>query len=57
MVISEVLRLYPPLPFLDRECTVPSGDDYSLAPESHFRIPKGMPVVIPIFSMHRDPQV
>lgn len=59
MVISEVLRLYPPLPFLDRECTAAEdeGGSYSMMPESHYHIPKGMPVVIPIYALHRDPQV
>lgn len=58
MVISEVLRKYPPLPFLDRECTIPiSSGGYRLSKYSHFVMPKGMPVVIPIFSIHRDPKV
>lgn len=58
MVISEVLRLYPPLPFLDRECTVAESDggSYSLLPESHFHVPKQMPVVIPVYAIQRDPQ-
>lgn len=55
MVISEVLRKYPPLPFLDRECTNPVG--FELSKYSHFTIPKGMPIIIPIFSIHRDPEV
>lgn len=54
MVISEVLRMYPPLPFLDRECTVPAGQTFSTAPISEYAIPAGMPVVISIYSLHRD---
>lgn len=58
MVISEVLRKYPPLPFLDRECTIPvDSDGYKITQYSTFVIPKGMPVIIPIFSIHRDPKV
>lgn len=51
-IVNETLRMYPILPFLDRECIEPNG--YSLEPFSDFRIPKGMPVYIPIFGMHRD---
>ncbi|XP_017039151.1 probable cytochrome P450 6g2 [Drosophila ficusphila] len=54
MVLLEVLRMYPPLPFLDRECT--SGGDYSLAPFHDFVVPKGMPVYIPCYALHMDPQ-
>lgn len=56
-VIQEVLRLYPPLPFLDRECTVKENEKYSLEPFSKFEIPRGMPVYIPVYGLHRDPQV
>ncbi|CAD7086708.1 unnamed protein product [Hermetia illucens] len=54
MVIMEVLRLYPPLPFLDRECTSRNG--YSLEPEVNFTVPNGMPVYIPVYGIHRDPE-
>ncbi|XP_016928886.3 probable cytochrome P450 6g2 [Drosophila suzukii] len=54
MILQEVLRMYPPLPFLDRECT--SGRDYSLAPFHNFVVPKGMPVYIPCYALHMDPQ-
>lgn len=47
--------MYPPLPYLDRICTNEEG--YSLDPYDNFIIPKGMPIVIPIFSIHRDPMV
>lgn len=56
MVISEILRMYPPLPFLDRECTIPTGTTYDLSPVSPFKIPALMPIVIPIFSLQRDPR-
>lgn len=58
MVVSEILRKYPPLPFLDRECTISSDSDgYKLKTFSDFAIPKGMPIIVPIFSIHRDPKV
>ncbi|EDV98208.1 probable cytochrome P450 6g2 [Drosophila grimshawi] len=54
MTLQEVLRMYPPLPFLDRECTSDNG--YSLAPFHKFRVPKGMPIYIPAYGLHMDPQ-
>ncbi|KAJ6639682.1 putative cytochrome P450 6g2 [Pseudolycoriella hygida] len=55
--IKETLRLYPILPFLDRVCVLPAHQKgYSLEPFSTFKIPKGMPVYIPIYSMQRDPE-
>lgn len=56
--IKETLRLYPILPFIDRECEVPINEEgYSLEPYSSFKIPRGMPVYIPIYSLQRDPEV
>lgn len=52
---SEMLRMYPPLPFLDRICTNDEG--YSLEPYDNYVIPKGLPILIPIFSIQRDPKV
>lgn len=54
-VVTEVLRMYTPLPFLDRECTAPQG--YSLKPYCDFTIPTGMPVYIPASAIQRDPNV
>lgn len=54
MVVQEMLRMYPPLPFLDRMCTNPEG--YSLQPSDNFVIPHKMPVAIPIFPIQRDPK-
>uniref|UniRef100_A0AAG5DT78 Cytochrome P450 n=1 Tax=Anopheles atroparvus TaxID=41427 RepID=A0AAG5DT78_ANOAO len=57
MVISETARLYPVLPFLERQCTLPEGvTGYKLEPFHDFVIPNGMPVLIPIYAIHRDPQ-
>lgn len=55
MVIAETLRLYPTLPFLDRECILPDRrSTHSLKPFSDFGVPHGMPIVIPVYSLHRD---
>lgn len=56
--LLEILRMYPPLPFLDRECTVPADEKgYALDPYTDFVIPRGMPVLIPVYAIHRDPKV
>lgn len=41
--------MYPPLPFLNRECT----KDYSL-PGTDITIEKGTAVLIPMLALHRD---
>lgn len=51
-VVNETLRYYPILSFLDRECVNPEG--VSLEPFSDYKIPKGMPVYIPIFGIQHD---
>ncbi|XP_037893420.1 probable cytochrome P450 6g2 [Glossina fuscipes] len=56
MIIDETLRLYPPLPFLDRECSLPKGQSYSLEPFHSFSIPAGMPVYTPVYALHMDPK-
>lgn len=46
--------MYPPLPYLDRECAPENGEDhYSLEPISNFNVPRGY---IPIFALHRNEQ-
>nr|ARI68319.1 CYP9A113 [Mythimna separata] len=57
MVISELLRLWPPGFVLDRICT----KDYNVGKpnekaEKDFIIRKGTPVFIPVIAIHRDPQ-
>lgn len=53
IVIQEVLRMYPPLPFLDRECSTDnSSKSYKL--DEKMEIPNGMPIYIPIFAIQRD---
>ncbi|KAH8389959.1 hypothetical protein KR200_004745, partial [Drosophila serrata] len=54
MILLEVLRMYPPLPFLDRECT--SDEAYPFAPFNNLRVPKGMPFYIPCYAIHMDPE-
>ncbi|KAH8253578.1 hypothetical protein KR032_006083, partial [Drosophila birchii] len=54
MILREVGRIYPSLVFLDRECT--SDEAYPLDPFSKMRVPKGMPVYIPLYGIHLDPQ-
>lgn len=57
-MLPETLRMYPPLPFLDRMCTInPKESGYSLEPFNQFEIPNGMPVIIPIYAIQRDPKV
>ncbi|XP_071636503.1 cytochrome P450 6k1-like [Temnothorax longispinosus] len=51
MVISETLRLYPPLGFLNRMAT----KNYKV-PEYDFVIEKGTPVYISILGLHYDPE-
>ncbi|XP_049831039.1 cytochrome P450 6k1-like [Schistocerca gregaria] len=50
-VVSETLRKYPIVPILNREC----GVDYKFA-GSNMVIPKGTPVMISVFGLHRDPE-
>lgn len=54
MIISETLRLYPPLPFLDRACTVDKDHLYSLEPFHHYGMSKDTPVYIPVYALHMD---
>lgn len=50
MCISETLRKYPAVPFLDRKCK----EDYKIE-GSDFVIEKGMPVYIPTYEFHYNP--
>lgn len=59
MVVDEVLRLYPVLPFLDRQHKRPKGvqQGFNLKPYCNFTMPDDMPVYIPIYGIQRDPKV
>lgn len=51
MVVSEALRKYPPLPFLDRV----ANDDYKV-PNSDLVVKKGTPVFMSMSGIHYDSQ-
>ncbi|XP_011866381.1 PREDICTED: cytochrome P450 6k1-like isoform X2 [Vollenhovia emeryi] len=51
MVVSETLRMYPPLPFLDRV----TMDAYKL-PNFDLKLEKGTPIYISMSGMHYDPE-
>lgn len=51
-VVNEVLRMYAIIPILDRVCV--ERDGYSLEPFSDFKIPYGMPILIPIYPLGLD---
>ncbi|XP_015114680.1 cytochrome P450 6k1 [Diachasma alloeum] len=48
-VLAEVLRFYPPLPYLDREASY----DYKI-PGTDLVLKKGTPVLIPMLGLHFD---
>jgi len=48
-VIDETLRLYPPVPIINRQC----NEDYKL-PNMDFTIEKGQTIMIPAYSLHHD---
>ncbi|XP_050326815.1 cytochrome P450 6g1-like isoform X2 [Bactrocera neohumeralis] len=57
MVLDEVLRLYPILPYLDREYQPKEEEkQFDLKPFYDYRVPIGMPLFIPIFGIQRDPE-
>lgn len=47
---SETLRKYPPVPTLNRECSI----DYTI-PDTDIVIEKGTRVLIPAYGLHHDP--
>lgn len=52
-VVNEIQRLYPVVPFLDRECNAPEG--YLLeAGQYKVHLPYGTPIYIPAFALHHD---
>lgn len=48
-VLTESIRKYPGLPFLNRECT----QDF-LVPGSNYTIKQGTGILISLFGLHRD---
>ncbi|XP_058055812.1 uncharacterized protein LOC131207219 [Anopheles bellator] len=53
-VLSESLRLWPPAAFLSKVCTVPT--EMELFHGKTVSIEQGMPVMIPVWCLHRDPE-
>lgn len=52
MIFVESLRKHPPASNLARVAT----KDYKV-PNSHFTIPKGMLVLVPVYGIHHDPDI
>ena len=50
-MFSETLRLHPPAGVLKRECS----KEY-IIPGSNIRVPVGMNLYIPLYSLHMDPE-
>ncbi|XP_046385904.1 probable cytochrome P450 6a14 [Ischnura elegans] len=59
MVVQETLRLYPPVLSFTRICTkryqLPPHDEGDDSEKGGVWIEEGMPVVIPVYGLHRDP--
>ncbi|XP_017474932.1 PREDICTED: probable cytochrome P450 6g2 [Rhagoletis zephyria] len=57
-VVKEVLRRYPPLPFIDRVCTPKAGEKgYSLKEFGiDFDVPKDMPIYVANHAVQMDPR-
>ncbi|XP_052863532.1 uncharacterized protein LOC128270166 [Anopheles cruzii] len=53
-VLNESLRLWPPLAFLSKVCTVPT--EIELYRGKTVTIEQGIPVMIPLWCIHRDPE-
>lgn len=51
-VLNETLRLYPPAAVLFRIASA----DYSI-PETNLILPKGHQIIIPVYGIHRDPDI
>ncbi|XP_072749240.1 cytochrome P450 9e2-like [Anoplolepis gracilipes] len=54
LVINEVLRLYPPIPILERVCDKAYELPAALPGEKSFTMKKGMTFWIPLFAIHHD---
>ncbi|XP_069682464.1 cytochrome P450 6a2-like [Periplaneta americana] len=50
-VVSETLRKYPPITFLNRNC----NKDYQI-PGTDLVVERGIEVVIPVLGLHKDPE-
>lgn len=57
IILSETLRLHPIEAVLKREYHVSTEDNedgYSLEPFNSYKIPRGMPLIIPIHAIQKD---
>ncbi|XP_070556749.1 cytochrome P450 3A29-like [Ptychodera flava] len=50
MVVCEALRMYPPAPRFDRQCT----EDITIA---GIHIPKGMVIAVALYTIHHNPEI
>jgi cytochrome P450 len=55
-VCNETLRMHPPGPFLAKKCTEDIELNYSKTEAKTVLIEKGMAVIVPLYSLHRDAQ-
>nr|WIT94141.1 cytochrome P450 monooxygenase CYP9AZ3 [Euwallacea interjectus] len=56
MVVSEVLRKWPPTPFLDRICSKPYTIEPKNEGEKHIKLSPGTKIWLPIYGLHHDPR-
>ncbi|KAK4873606.1 hypothetical protein RN001_012966 [Aquatica leii] len=56
MVVTESLRKWPPLVFVDRRAVKPFVIESELSGEETIHFPKGTTCIIPTYSIHRDPK-
>ncbi|XP_049308987.1 cytochrome P450 6g1-like [Bactrocera dorsalis] len=57
MVVDEALRLYPLIPFLDREHRPKEGEKpFDLKPYYDYTLPVGMTLLVSVLGVHRDPK-
>lgn len=50
--LNEIMRMYPPVPMLNREAT----KNYKIS-DSNVTIEKGTPLIIPVYGIHNDPSI
>lgn len=56
MVISEILRKWPPIPNVDRVCTKPFTIEPINENEKPIRFSVNQQIFIPVYGLHRDPK-
>lgn len=53
-VISETLRMYPPVVRVDRQVSEESGFSFDCPPIGRIHMPRGSAVIVPIYAMHHS---